>query len=81
MISDDWAKAIAAALVVALLGFFRERREAQGAKARAEATAKARARAEQKAAAALTETKFCLNCGKAISKICKFCPQCGHTRQ
>jgi membrane protease subunit (stomatin/prohibitin family) len=26
------------------------------------------------------ETKFCLNCGKPIPKISKFCPECGHAQ-
>jgi membrane protease subunit (stomatin/prohibitin family) len=26
-------------------------------------------------------SKFCLNCGKAIPKISKFCPECGQTQQ
>jgi membrane protease subunit (stomatin/prohibitin family) len=26
------------------------------------------------------ETKFCLNCGKPIPKIGKFCPECGHAQ-
>ncbi len=29
-------------------------------------------------AVASAETKFCLNCGKAIPKVSKFCPECGH---
>ncbi len=33
------------------------------------------------AAGAATETKFCLNCGKPIPKISKFCPECGHAQQ
>lgn len=33
------------------------------------------------AAAANVETKFCLNCGKPIPKIAKFCPDCGHGQQ
>jgi membrane protease subunit (stomatin/prohibitin family) len=32
-------------------------------------------------AGASAETKFCLNCGKPIPKISKFCPECGHTQQ
>jgi membrane protease subunit (stomatin/prohibitin family) len=28
-----------------------------------------------------TETKFCLNCGKPIPKLSKFCPECGHAQQ
>ena len=27
------------------------------------------------------ETKFCLNCGKSIPRVSKFCPECGHTQQ
>jgi len=27
------------------------------------------------------ETKFCLNCGKPIPKVGKFCPECGHAQQ
>ena len=27
------------------------------------------------------ETKFCLNCGKTIPRISKFCPECGHAQQ
>ena len=30
--------------------------------------------------AATTETKFCLNCGKSIPKVSKFCPQCGQAQ-
>lgn len=30
--------------------------------------------------AASAETKFCLNCGKPIPKISKFCPECGHAQ-
>ncbi len=26
------------------------------------------------------ETKFCLNCGKPIPKVSKFCPECGHAQ-
>jgi len=26
------------------------------------------------------ETKFCMNCGKAIPKASKFCPECGHAQ-
>jgi membrane protease subunit (stomatin/prohibitin family) len=33
------------------------------------------------AAAASTETKFCLNCGKPIPKAARFCPDCGHAQQ
>jgi membrane protease subunit (stomatin/prohibitin family) len=33
------------------------------------------------AAAVGTETKFCLNCGKPIPKIAKFCPACGQAQQ
>lgn len=33
------------------------------------------------AAAASTETKFCLNCGKPIPRIAKFCPECGQAQQ
>ncbi len=33
------------------------------------------------AAAAGAETKFCLNCGKPIPKISKFCPECGQAQQ
>jgi len=32
-------------------------------------------------AAAVTETKFCLNCGKPIPKVAKFCPACGQAQQ
>jgi membrane protease subunit (stomatin/prohibitin family) len=32
-------------------------------------------------AAAGTATKFCLNCGKPIPKIAKFCPECGQAQQ
>jgi membrane protease subunit (stomatin/prohibitin family) len=31
-------------------------------------------------AAAGSETKFCLNCGKAIPRVSKFCPECGHAQ-
>jgi len=31
-------------------------------------------------AGAGTETKFCLNCGKPIPKISKFCSECGHAQ-
>ena len=31
--------------------------------------------------AAGAETKFCLNCGKSIPKVSKFCPECGHPQQ
>jgi membrane protease subunit (stomatin/prohibitin family) len=27
------------------------------------------------------ETKFCLNCGKPIPRVTKFCPECGHAQQ
>ena len=27
------------------------------------------------------DTKFCLNCGKPIPKVSKFCPECGHAQQ
>jgi len=30
---------------------------------------------------ASSETKFCLNCGKPILKVSKFCPECGHAQQ
>ncbi len=30
--------------------------------------------------AAAADTKFCLNCGKSIPKISKFCPECGHAQ-
>ena len=33
------------------------------------------------AAAATTDTKFCMNCGKPIPKSSKFCPECGHAQQ
>ncbi|MBZ5685303.1 MAG: SPFH domain-containing protein [Acidobacteriia bacterium] len=33
------------------------------------------------AAAVGTETKFCLNCGKPIPRIAKFCPACGQAQQ
>jgi len=26
------------------------------------------------------ETKFCLNCGKPIARVSKFCPECGHAQ-
>jgi membrane protease subunit (stomatin/prohibitin family) len=26
------------------------------------------------------EMKFCLNCGKPIPKVSKFCPECGHAQ-
>jgi membrane protease subunit (stomatin/prohibitin family) len=32
-------------------------------------------------AAASTATKFCLNCGKPIPKVAKFCPECGQAQQ
>ena len=32
-------------------------------------------------AAASTETKFCMNCGKPIPRASKFCPECGHAQQ
>jgi membrane protease subunit (stomatin/prohibitin family) len=32
-------------------------------------------------AAPATETKFCINCGKPISKNAKFCPECGGAQQ
>jgi membrane protease subunit (stomatin/prohibitin family) len=32
-------------------------------------------------ASASAETKFCLNCGKPIPKISKFCPECGQAQQ
>ncbi|UWZ85863.1 SPFH domain-containing protein [Occallatibacter riparius] len=32
-------------------------------------------------ASAAAETKFCLNCGKSIPKVSKFCPECGHAQQ
>ena len=32
-------------------------------------------------AATSAETKFCLNCGKPILKVSKFCPECGHAQQ
>lgn len=31
--------------------------------------------------AASAETKFCLNCGKPISRVSKFCSECGHAQQ
>jgi len=31
--------------------------------------------------AAAAETKFCMNCGKAIPRTSKFCPECGHAQQ
>jgi membrane protease subunit (stomatin/prohibitin family) len=31
-------------------------------------------------AAASAETKFCLNCGKPIPKVSKFCSECGHAQ-
>lgn len=30
--------------------------------------------------AVAAETKFCLNCGKPIPKVSKFCPDCGHAQ-
>ena len=33
------------------------------------------------APAAAAETKFCLNCGKPIPRVSKFCPECGHAQQ
>jgi membrane protease subunit (stomatin/prohibitin family) len=35
---------------------------------------------ESSSAAAAGEAKFCLNCGKSIPKISKFCPQCGQAQ-
>jgi membrane protease subunit (stomatin/prohibitin family) len=32
-------------------------------------------------AAPAADTKFCLNCGKPIPKVSKFCPECGHAQQ
>lgn len=32
------------------------------------------------ASAAGAETKFCLNCGKPIPRVSKFCPECGHAQ-
>jgi membrane protease subunit (stomatin/prohibitin family) len=32
------------------------------------------------AATAAAETKFCLNCGKPIPKVSKFCPECGQAQ-
>lgn len=32
-------------------------------------------------AVASGDTKFCLNCGKPIPKVSKFCPECGHAQQ
>jgi len=32
-------------------------------------------------AATSAETKFCLNCGKPIPKVSRFCPECGHAQQ
>jgi membrane protease subunit (stomatin/prohibitin family) len=32
-------------------------------------------------ASAAADTKFCLNCGKPIPKVSKFCPECGHAQQ
>lgn len=46
-----------------------------------DALKKAPASAEQgtvSASGAVAETKFCLNCGKPIPKVSKFCPECGH---
>jgi len=31
-------------------------------------------------AATSAETKFCLNCGKPIPRVSKFCPECGHAQ-
>ena len=28
-----------------------------------------------------TDTKFCINCGKPIPKISRFCSECGHAQQ
>jgi membrane protease subunit (stomatin/prohibitin family) len=36
---------------------------------------------EAPAAAAATETKFCIHCGKPIPKVSKFCPECGNAQQ
>ena len=52
---------------------------------RAMADALRRAGASQESAAAApaatsAETKFCLNCGKAIPRSSKFCPECGHAQ-
>jgi membrane protease subunit (stomatin/prohibitin family) len=33
------------------------------------------------AAASAAETKFCLNCGKSIPRVSKFCPECGQAQQ
>ena len=33
------------------------------------------------AAAVGTASKFCLNCGKPIPKVAKFCPECGQAQQ
>jgi len=32
-------------------------------------------------ASAGADTKFCLNCGKPIPRVSKFCPECGHAQQ
>lgn len=32
-------------------------------------------------AGAGADTKFCINCGKPIPKISKFCPECGHAQE
>jgi membrane protease subunit (stomatin/prohibitin family) len=36
--------------------------------------------AASSSAAASAETKFCLNCGKSIPRVSKFCPECGHAQ-
>ena len=36
--------------------------------------------ASSAAPAAAAETKFCLNCGKPIPRVSKFCPECGHAQ-
>ena len=36
---------------------------------------------EPSASPASAETKFCLNCGKSVPKVSKFCPECGHAQQ
>jgi membrane protease subunit (stomatin/prohibitin family) len=33
------------------------------------------------AAAAGTDTKFCLECGKPVPRPAKFCPECGKPQQ
>jgi membrane protease subunit (stomatin/prohibitin family) len=44
-------------------------------------SASSAAEAAPATASATAETKFCLNCGKPIPKISKFCPECGQAQQ